>query len=245
MVKILSDQEDAYGHAVLDYFEDKEAFEIIEREDGYVDLSTGPSNYFATYDQWPDIEKEAIELALGKVLDIGAGPGRVCLYLQEKGLECVGIDNSPNAVKVATARGVVKSVNVSFEEVDTLNEIFDTITMFGNNFGLFGNFENARKMLKVLHSITSERATILAESVDPLQTDLSDHLEYQKWNRERGKLPGQLKIRVLYRKHRTPWFEYLIVSQSEMNSILKGTGWHVSRFITGKGPLYIAIIEKD
>lgn len=245
MSHLIKDSEDAYGHAVLDHFESGGGFEIIEREDGFVDLSSGPSNYFLPFEEWPQIEKTAIELAHGKVLDVGLGAGRVCLYFQEKGLKCVGIDNSPNAVRVATARGVYRALNIAFEEIGTLNEVFDTMTMFGNNFGLFGNRDKAKKMLRVLHEMTSENAVILAESVDPLQTDLSDHIEYQKWNRSRGKLPGQLKIRVLYRKYKTPWFEYLIVTQNEMKEIMKGTGWKISQFITGKGPLYMAVIEKS
>lgn len=245
MSHVLKDNEDAYGHSVLDHFENGGGFEIIEREDGYVDLSSGPSNYFLPFEEWPEIEKSAIEFARGKILDIGLGAGRVCLHLQKMGHQCVGIDNSPNAVKVASARGVSRVLNMAFEEVGNLNEVFDTVTMFGNNFGLFGNREKAREMLGILHKITSEKAVILAESVDPLQTDLSDHIEYQKKNRSGGKLPGQLKIRVLYRKFKTPWFEYLIVTQNEMKDIMKGTGWSISQFITGKGPLYIAVIEKS
>ena len=245
MSHILKDSEDAYGHALLDHFENGGGFEIIEREDGYVDLSSGPSNYFLPFDEWPTIEKTAMEYAHGNILDIGLGAGRVCLHLQEEGHQCTGIDNSPNAVKVASARGVVNALNISFEDIGTLGRVFDTVTMFGNNFGLFGNMEKARKMLRTLHEITSSNGTILAESVDPLQTDLSDHLEYQRLNRSRGKMPGQLKIRVLYRKFKTPWFEYLIVTQNEMKEILNGTGWRISRFITGKGPLYMAVIEKD
>lgn len=245
MAKVMSDLEDAYGHLILDFHENRGGFEIIEREDGFVDLSSGPSNYFQSYDEWPEVEKEGIDFARGRVLDIGVGAGRVCLYLQKKGLECTGIDNSPNAIKVARDRGVKNALNIPFEDISRLKVKFGTVTMFGNNFGLFGNPQKAKKMLKILQEITSEDAVILAESVDPLQTDLSDHLDYQKKNREKGKLPGQLTIRVLYRKYRTPWFEYLIVTQNEMREILKGSGWHVTRFISGRGPLYLAVMEKE
>ncbi len=241
----LTDEQDAYGHAVLDHFENGGGFEIIEREDGFVDLSSGPSNYFLPFEEWPQIEKAAIGMAHGRILDVGLGAGRVCLYLQNKGHQCVGIDNSPNAVKVASARGVRNALNIAFEDVGTLPGAFDTVVMFGNNFGLFGNIAKARRMLGILHEKTSGNALILAESVDPLQTDLTDHIEYQKQNRSMGKMPGQLRIRVLYRKFRTPWFEYLIVTQNEMRDILKGTGWTASQFINGKGPLYMAVIEKD
>jgi hypothetical protein len=58
-------------------------------------------------------------------------------------------------------------------------------------------------------------------------------------------LPGQIKIRVRYRKYVTPWFDYLFVSKEEMADMLKGTVWKVQESIEGEGPVYIAIMVKD
>jgi len=62
----------------------KESYEIIERDDGFIISSGGASTYFAEFKDWPKIQKQAIKLAKGKILDIGAGAGRVSLYLQKK-----------------------------------------------------------------------------------------------------------------------------------------------------------------
>lgn len=245
MGTILKDAEDAFGHLILDYHLNGEGKEIVEREDGYIDVSSGPSSYFLEYSRWPAIEKEAIDLASGRVLDVGTGAGRVCIHLQSMGLECTGIDNSPLAVKVARERGVRSALTIPVEDISPELGSFDTVVMFGNNFGLMGNPDRAMRLLGILGKMTSEDSAILAESLDPLQTDLTDHLEYQNANRAKGKLPGQLTIRVRHRKFLTPWFEYLIVSKREMKALLKGSGWHISKFIEGKGPLYIAILKKD
>jgi len=61
---------------------------------------------------------------------------------------------------------------------------------------------------------------------------------------QRGKMPGDLTIRVRYKKYATPWFEYLIVSKKEMKRILEGTGWRIKRFVDSKGSVYIGIIGK-
>jgi hypothetical protein len=116
--------------------------------------------------------------------------------------------------------------------------------MLGNNFGLFANFRRARWLLKRFQGITSSKARIIAESMDPYQTDDPVHLEYHKFNRKRGRMAGQARLRIRYKKHATPWFDYLLVSKDEMKSILKGTGWQVKRFIDTEGPVYTAIIEK-
>ncbi|MCK4403892.1 MAG: methyltransferase type 11, partial [candidate division Zixibacteria bacterium] len=102
-----------------------------------------------------------------------------------------------------------------------------------------------RRLLKRFHKITSEKARIIAESMDPYKTDEPAHLEYHKYNRKRGRMSGQLSLRVRYKKYATPWFDYLIVSKQEMEDILKGTDWRVKRFIDDKQSMYVAIIEKE
>ena len=84
--------QDAYGREIYDYFKFKKGFEIVERDDGYFDLSSGPSVYFKRYGDWPVHQRKAIRYAKGNVLDIGSGAGRVALYLQKKGLNVLGIE---------------------------------------------------------------------------------------------------------------------------------------------------------
>ncbi len=58
-------------------------------------------------------------------------------------------------------------------------------------------------------------------------------------------MPGQLRIRVRFRKFIGDWFDYLLVSKKEMQEILKGTGWKVKKFIDSEKSIYIGIIEKE
>ena len=80
-----------------------------ERDDGLITPTGGPGVYFREYEDWPAIEKQAIELARGRVLDIGCGAGRVGGHLQGKGLDVVGVDNSPLAVRTCRERGSGRS----------------------------------------------------------------------------------------------------------------------------------------
>jgi SAM-dependent methyltransferase len=228
----------------MDYYEGKGGYEIVEREDGYFDVSSGPALYFKKYEDWPKYEQEAIKHAKGITLDVGVGAGRVCLYLQEKKIKCLGIDISPLAIKTCQMRGVNETKLMPFENVTRLTYRFGTIVMFGNNFGLFRNKNNARKLLKELYFLTTEDAVILAESNDPYQTTVKEHLDYHAYNLSKGRMAGELIIRVRYKKYITPWFAYLIVSRAEMRQIVEGTGWHVSHFIKEEESAYVAIIEK-
>ena len=245
----LSDAQDAYGREMWDYLEGKNEFEVVERDDGFIDASNGPKLYCAPYREWPAHYKTALRLARGRVLDVGCGAGRHALYFQERGHEVVGIDNSPLAIATARRRGrrgLRDGRVLSVTEIGPALGRFDTVLMLGNNFGLFGGAERARRLLKRLYGLTSERARLIAESTDPYDTTEPAHLAYHERNRRKGRMSGQARIRIRYKLYATPWSDYLFVSRDEMWTLLEGTGWRVARVIDAAGaPRYIAIIEKD
>jgi len=242
---MLKDYEDAYGHEIFDHFMGKTAVEIIEREDGFIDLSSGPVTYFQTYDEWSQHYKKAMEFVKGRILDIGCGAGRFSLYLQAKGHRVLGIDNSPKAVEVCLLRGLKEVKGIPITRISASLGKFDTILMLGNNFGLMSNPTRGKWLLQRFRQITNDNALIIAESNDIYQTDDPLHLEYHAYNRQRGRMSGQIRLRVRYRKRRTPWFDYLMVSKAEMEDILDGTGWRVRQFIDSDTSSYIAVIEKE
>ena len=245
----LTKQQDAYGQAMWDYLHHGRGFEIVERDDGLAAVSSGPPAYMAPFKDWPAHQKKAIRLARGRVLDVGCGAGRVALHLQNKGLDAMGIDVSPLAIKVCKQRGLKNAKTMSITQVSSKLGIFDTIVMYGNNFGLMGSFKRARWLLRRFRAITAPDARIIAESNDPYprpgHPGLRCHLDYHKWNRSRGRMGGQLRFRIRYMKHATPYFDYLLVSKDEMRQIVYGTGWKISRFFDSKGSVYIAVLEKE
>jgi len=236
---------DAFGHALRDYLHGKgRGYEIVERDDGWVDVSGGRAIYLAAYRDWPSRHRQAIRYAKGGVLDVGCGGGRHALYLQAKGLDVLGIDTSPLAVAVCRQRGLKDVRVMSLSQISPALGAFSTVVMLGNNFGLFANPEKARRLLRRLHRTTNQDARIIAESLDPYQTNNPFHLAYQRRNRQRGRMVGQVRIRVRYQRYATPWFDYLFVSRKEMAKILRGTGWTVKRFIPSHGELYVAVLVK-
>jgi SAM-dependent methyltransferase len=240
----MSRHNDAFGHLIHDFHCGNPAREIIERDDGLIDLSSGPDAYFTEYPDWPRSEQQAVDLAHGRVLDIGCGAGRHALYLQGKGLDAVGIDQSPLAVRTCRERGLRHARVVGITQVGSGLGKFDTILMMGSNFGLFGSLTRARWLLRRFRSITSEDAVIIAESADPHDTVKPCHLAYHRLNAERGRMPGQLRIRVRYQTHIGEWFDYLKVSRDEMKNVMEGTGWRVARFLPESGTVYAGILER-
>lgn len=242
---MLTDKQDAYGRILYDYLNGEQNVEIVEREDGYIDTSRmGPLTYFAEYHVWNNHQQLAIEYVTGRVLDIGCGAGRHALYLQEKGHEVLATDNSPLAIQVCKQRGIKNVKVVPITQLNTKLGTFNTIIMLGHNFGLFANYKRAKWLLKRFAGMTTEDAKIIAETMDPYRTENPTHLAYHQYNRERGRMSGQLRIRIRYKRYATPWFDYLFVSKSELEDILAGTGWTVERYIDSDKPTYVAILKK-
>ena len=238
---------DAFGHALMDHFRGKQTYQIVERDDGFFDSADIGKIYFSEYRNWRPQTRQALNFARGRVLDIGCGAGRHSLYLQNtKRLDVLGIDISPLAVKLCKLRGLKKARVVSITELSFKEKSFDTLLMMGGNFGLLGNAKKAKRLLRRFYKMTSDHAVIIAQTLDPYKTNDPVHNNYHEFNKKRGRLGGQLRLRVRYRNYRTPWFDYLLASKEEMNSILDDTGWRLRRFIQARAsPDYFAIIEKD
>src|SRR5690606_28867282 len=90
---------DILGRAVLDYqtgnySEDIKTFSSLEEDDII------PVPYlFREYNDMPLLERKALELCKGTVLDIGCGAGSHSLYLQGKGFSVTALDQSPAAIE--------------------------------------------------------------------------------------------------------------------------------------------------
>jgi SAM-dependent methyltransferase len=234
---------DAFGNLLWDTYNGASVAEIIERDDGNLVASADCRAYFSSFKDWSAEERAAIRFARGLVLDVGCGAGRAALYLQEQGLKVVAMDASPLAVKVCRSRGVKKALVLPFESVGKLAPLrFETILMFGNNFGLFGSAAKARRLMKILRQVSSEHAVIIATTRD---TDLSEHKEYHRANTKRGRMAGQLTLRVRYKNLIGPWFDYLFVSPGELKRLLVGTGWSIRKvFRSEQKPEYAVVLEK-
>ena len=238
--------QDAYGHQLLAQYQSRSATaEIIERDDRYINTGSEAGTYFSDYKQWSPPERRALKLAKGRVLDIGCGAGRHSLYLQQKGFDVTGIDISPGAVKVSKLRGLKQAFVRPITDVDKFRPgSFDTIIMLGNNFGLFGSARGVGLILKKLYRITAPDARIIAGTRNPYKTDDPNHLQYHRLNRRRGRMAGQIRMRVRFERAVGPWFDYLLVSPEEMEDVLSHTDWQVERFIGPEETNYFAVIRK-
>ncbi|HEX7310823.1 MAG TPA: class I SAM-dependent methyltransferase [Gaiellaceae bacterium] len=236
---------DAYGAMITAFHEGGEVVEIIERDDGYIAASRfGPKIYFTPLRNWFKNERAAIRFARGRVLDVGAGAGRVALHLEQRGQSVVAIDNSPGAVDVMRRRGVRDARLIAIEDIGPDLGTFDSVVMFGNNLGLLGGRAKGRRLLRRFHELTPDRGRIVASSLRVYDTDDPVHLAVHDRNRRRGRMGGQLRLRVRFGLLASPWLEYLMLPPEELAELAEPTGWGIARVLDGDGPLYSVVLEK-
>ena len=241
---MLRDDQDAFGHEVMDYFNGAKVVEIIERDDGTLHTTSGPASYFAPFRKWHPPERAAMRYVRGKVLDVGSGAGRIALHLQKHGHEVMCLDNSPLALEVCRLRGAKPTVGMSVYQVSRSLGPFDTILMMGGNLGLLGDAETGRRLLERFRRVTNPKARIIGVTRDPYDTNEPRHLAYHERNRRRGRRPGQIRMRVRYLNYKSPWFDYMLQSREELGTMLESTGWHLRRTIDSDVGFYVAVIER-
>jgi SAM-dependent methyltransferase len=238
---------DAFGTALLDWVRGGTVPETIQRDDGYVEEGAGPDAYLAGLAAWPAAERRSLVHVRGRVADLGCGAGRTSVVLQQRGFDVVGLDVSALAVRAARIFGVHAARLASASAFHREISEFDTVVMFGNNFGMFGTPERARQLLSRWATRAAPGTRILAESTSAYGggAPITDRGYYRR-NKELGLAPGHTRLRIRYGDVTGPWTNWLFVSRAELRQIVRGTGWAI-RSIVGEqiAEPYVTVLERS
>ena len=158
---------DLMGRAIWDYYY-QENSEDLQTETSISELDDLPVSYlFRDYQEMNALEKKALDLSFGKVLDVGSGAGSHSLYLQnERKLEVTALDISPKSIEVCKARGVKNAICEDLLQFSEKN--FDTVLLLMNGTGIFQSLEDIDQYLQKLKSLVAENGQILLDSTDIL-----------------------------------------------------------------------------
>jgi SAM-dependent methyltransferase len=157
---------DLFGKAILDYQTQNAPEPLITATSISDEDEMNVAYLFRSYDLMPKIEQKALQLAYGKVLDIGCGAGSHALTLQnERNLDVTAIDISANAIAACTLRGIQNCLMQNILEYDP-TEKFDTILLLMNGTGIFETLEKTPLYLKKLKSLLTDTGQILLDSSD-------------------------------------------------------------------------------
>ena len=151
---LLPADKDPMGAAIADYFKRHKADRLRVFSSQFDEDEIPVEELFRTEKQMPLLERTALQMATGKILDVGAGSGCHSLALQEAGKEVHAIDISPLSVEVMKQRGV-RSVSQTNLFNEQFADEYDTILMLMTGAGiglavLFRANRNWKKNLLIL-----------------------------------------------------------------------------------------------
>ena len=185
---------DVFGKAILDYQQGNYTEDITTATSISEDDVLPLPYLFRGYAEMPKIEQKALQLAKGKVLDVGCGAGSHSLYLQNKGLNIKSIDVSPNAIKACQLRGIK---NAHVLDIQNETDTFDTILMLMNGSGFFQSLEQTPHVLHHLKGLLNEGGQILIDSSDIKYMYEDEDGGY--WIDANSEYYGELEYHVTYK----------------------------------------------
>ena len=157
-----SDQ-DPMGQAIADYHATGKASRLRVFSPMFDEDEIPVATLFRTIDEMPAIEQEALKVASGHILDVGAGAGCHTLALQAMEKRVTAIDISPLAVETMRQRGVR---DVLEQDFFTLDGKYDTILMLMNGIGIVGTISRLPAFFMQVDHLLAPGGQLLCDSSD-------------------------------------------------------------------------------
>lgn len=227
---------DLFGKAILDYQTNTSPEDIVTETNITEADEMEVAYLFRDFISMPKIEQTALQLAKGKILDVGCGAGSHSLYLQENGLEVTAIDISSNAIKACELRGI-KMARVQ-NILDIENEKFDTILLLMNGTGIFGSLNNTAVYLQKLKSLLAPNGQILIDSSDIIYM-FDEAEDGSKWIPAEGYY-GELTFTISYKKETETSFPWLYLDYNTLQNAAHANGLECELIIEGEHFDYLA-----
>ena len=231
---------DLFGKAILDYQTDNSPEDLITETSISEPDEMSVAYLFRSFDEMPLIEQKALQLAKGKILDVGCGSGTHSLYLQEKGFDVTSIDISENAIKACNLRGLKNAKVANILELDA-NDKFDTILLLMNGTGIFETLENCSKYLLKLKSLLNENGQILIDSSDIIYMFDEDE-DGGRWIPSDGYY-GELNFTVQYKGEIEEPFPWLYMDYNTLQNACFDNGLKCELILEGEHFDYLARLK--
>ncbi|MBR3495921.1 MAG: class I SAM-dependent methyltransferase [Prevotella sp.] len=236
----MNSKKDAMGRAIADYWKNKKTDRLRVFSPMFEEDEIPLTTLFRTYENMPEIERKALDMATGRTLDVGAASGCHSLVLQKKGIDVTAIDISPLAVETMKNRGVQKVIEQDFFTL--AGQQYDTILMLMNGIGIVGTLERLPKFFQRLDKILAPGGQVLCDSSDISYVfedengmmDIPDEMDYY----------GEQSFRMQYKDTIGEPFDWLYIDADTLKEHAAKNDYNVEVVAEGKHYDYLARITK-
>ena len=231
---------DPMGRAIADYWKNKKADRLRVFSPMFEEDEIPLTTLFRNYENMPEIERKALDMATGRTLDVGVASGCHSLVLQKKGIDVTAIDISPLAVETMKDRGVQKVIEQDFFTLE--GQQYDTILMLMNGVGIVGTLERLPKFFRQLDKILAPGGQVLCDSSDISYVfedengmiDIPDEMDYY----------GEQSFRMQYKDTIGEPFPWLYIDADTLKEQAAKNEYNVEVVAEGKHYDYLARITK-
>lgn len=230
---------DPFGAAIKEYFEKGKAPDILVNSNYTEDEKIPVSYFFRNENEMPELEKKALQLCRGSILDVGAAAGCHALVLQNNKQDVTVLEQSELAVEVMKARGINNTVVSDIYQFEGAK--FDTILLLMNGAGIGGTLIGLKKLLSHLKTLLNNGGQILIDSSDikylfeeedgSMWIDLSNDSYY-----------GEMEYEVTFRKQKSE-FDWLFIDFKLLQRTALEIGFKCEQMFEGEHYDYLAKLE--
>ena len=231
--------DDPIGRAVYDFHFDSINQPIIVHSDDFDDDTIDTSYLFRSYKQMPALEKKAMNLCAGTILDVGACAGPHSAYLQQKGFEVTALETSALCCEVLKDRNITNIIQQDIFKFT--GQTFDTILLLMNGTGIAGSLSGLEVLLYHLKTLLNPGGQILIDSSDLIylfeQEDGSALIDISA-----DKYYGELTFQTEYKDWISQPFPWLYADLNNLENAIEKNQLKLNKVFKGQHYDYLARI---
>ena len=229
---------DLFGKAILDYQTNNNPQDLITETSISEEDEMSVAYLFRDYNNMPELEQKALQMAKGKVLDVGCGAGSHSLYLQnEKKLDVTAVDISANAIEACKLRGINKAVTQDVMKME--GEKFDTILLLMNGAGMCGRLNKISDFLKQIKSLLNDGGQILLDSSDIIYMFDEDE-DGGRWIPTDNDYYGEVVFNISYKGQHEEPFNWMYIDYNTLQNAAVANGLQCELVMEGPHYDYLA-----
>lgn len=240
MGKHIKPDDDIMGQALMDYFKHQTEEPLMVKTSLSDPEEYSTAYFFRDFDAMPELEQKALQLAKGKVLDVGAGTGIHALYLQKQSIETYAIDISELSVEIMNERGVEKAECIDFYELK--DQKYDSLLFLMNGIGLIETMAGFEKFFKQCDQLLNPGGQILFDSSDIIYLFEDEDGSFLIDLNER--YYGELDFQVSYKDIPSKPFPWLFIDFDNFQDQAEKFGYEAELVQRGSHYDYLARVTK-
>lgn len=234
---MMNQAKDPMGTAINEFFKNPNKSKIVVSSPDVEDDIIPVEYLFRDFKDMPELEKEALQMSRGRILDVGAGAGSHSLYLQNKGYDVTAVDYSEKACTTMLDRGIHKVLNTDIYTLDN-GERYDTILLLMNGIGLAAKLKNVHVFIHHLIGLLRPGGQIIFDS-----SDLCFLYQEEPERMMEEKYYGEINFTMKYKTVTGKPFDWLYIDFDTMQQCCIKHGWKLDLLAEGAHFDYLASIQ--